>query len=238
VERESRKRMSRVRRTIAARMIESWNEVPRATMFQEIDATPLIAKRAALRDSLGKPVSVEAVLLRVLVPLLREFPQFNACADGEDIITYNVYDIGIAVDTPVGVMLPVVKGVDRMGVGDLDDEIARLVEGAADRTLLPAEMEGATFSISNLGSLGGGHASPILPLHTSAFLSIGRAKSTLVLDQDQRPVEVPMMPVDTTVDHRVVDGAPILRFIIRLAEELERATVEELEDPLVRQSPA
>jgi pyruvate dehydrogenase E2 component (dihydrolipoamide acetyltransferase) len=224
--------MSRVRRTIAERMTESWNQVPRATMFQEIDATALIAARAALRDSLGRPISIDAVLLRVLVSLLQEFPQFNAYVDGEDIVTYHAYDIGIAVDTPAGVLLPVVKGVDQLGVAALADEIARLMEGAQERKLLPAEMQGATFTISNLGPLGGAHGSVILPLRTSAFLSVGRARPTVVLDQLQRPIEVPMMPVDMTVDHRVVDGAPILRFTSRLVEKLEAMSVEELEGPM------
>jgi pyruvate dehydrogenase E2 component (dihydrolipoamide acetyltransferase) len=223
--------MSRVRRTIAARMTESWSQVPRATMFQEVDATALLAARAAFREGLGRPVSIEAVLLRVLVPLLCEFPQFNAYVDGEDVVTYSAYDIGIAADTPAGVLLPVVKGADRLGLGDLADEITRLMAGARERRLLPDEMQGATFTLSNLGPLGGGHASTILPLRTSAFLSIGRARPTVMLDRDQRPAEVPMMPLDTTVDHRLIDGGAILRFTSRLVEEIENMTVDAFERP-------
>lgn len=231
MERESRKRMSRVRRTIAARMTESWNDVPRVTSFQETDASALIATKAALRDSLGRAVPIEAILLRVLAPLLREFPDFNAYVDGEEVVTYGACDVGIAVDTPGGLLLPVVREADRLGVAELADEVTRLTEGAQERKLLPEEMQGATFTLSNFGGLGGAHGSSILPLGTSAFLSVGRAKPTVVLDPEGQPRQVPMMPIDMTVDHRLIDGGPIMRFTNRLVEELSDLDLEVLQRP-------
>jgi pyruvate dehydrogenase E2 component (dihydrolipoyllysine-residue acetyltransferase) len=229
VERESRQRMSRVRRTIAARMVESWNQVPRVTSFLEFDATSLLATRAALAESLGSPPPLEALLLRVVAPLLTEFPDFNAYVDGDDVVHYAEYDVGVALDTPAGLLLPVVRGVDELGIAGLAEEVLGLMERARERKLMPADMEGPTFTISNLGGLGGGHCTSILPLRTSTFLSVGRARPTVVLDDAGRPGTVPMTPLDVTIDHRLIDGGPVLRFSRRLIEELEALRPEGLE---------
>jgi pyruvate dehydrogenase E2 component (dihydrolipoamide acetyltransferase) len=221
VERESRKRMSRVRRTIAGRMVESWSQVPHITSFQEFDASALLATRAALADSLDRPVPVEALLLVVLAPLLVEFPDFNAHVDGEEVVHHQVRDVGVALDTPAGLLLPVVRGIDRIGIEQVCDEVVSLMRRGRDRELLPDEMRGATFTVSNLGPLGGAHSVSILPPGTSAFLSVGRARSTVVLGEDGAPAAVPMMPLDVTVDHRLIDGGPLLRFTKQLIAALE-----------------
>jgi pyruvate dehydrogenase E2 component (dihydrolipoamide acetyltransferase) len=227
---DSRERMSRVRRTIAERMVRSASEIPHVTAHFEADATALLATRAELRSVLGEPVPVEALLARAVVPALATFPAFNAYVDGEDVVTYGRCDLGIALDTPAGLLVPVLRDVERMGAAALAVEVRRLMQRATARELLPDEMRGATCTISNLGALGGGHVTSILPPGTSAFLSFGRAKPVLRLAPDG-PVEVPAMPISVTVDHRAIDGGPVMRFAARLIEQLEGMTPAAVSTP-------
>jgi pyruvate dehydrogenase E2 component (dihydrolipoamide acetyltransferase) len=217
---ESRERMSRMRRTIAARLTASWQEIPHVTGHYEADASALMRARAELAEAGGAPVPIEALLLRAVVPLLAEFPAFNAFVDGEEIVSYGSFDIAVAVDTPGGLLVPVVPAVETLGGAELAGRVRGLIERAAERKLMPDEMSGATFTVSNLGALGGGHAVSILPPKTSAFLSVGRARPTVRLGPEG-PYELPMMPISVTVDHRLIDGGPVTRFAQRLVEQLQ-----------------
>lgn len=217
---DQRRRLSRVRRTIAARLVGSWQAIPHVTAHLEADGAAVMAARAALAAESGLKIPFEAILIDAVAPVLRAFPDFNAVVEGDEVVHHARCDIGIATDTPHGLLVPVVRDADRLGVVALAQEVVRLAGAAQARELLPEAMAGSTFTVSNLGSLGGGWSVSVLPPGTSAFLSAGRARPTVRL-RDGVPVEVPMIPLSITVDHRLIDGGPVIRFGSALIAALE-----------------
>jgi len=135
-----------------------------------------------------------------------------------------VADIGIAVDTDVGLMVPVVRDAGSRSLEELVAEVERLREEARARSLGLGELTGGTFTISNVGAAGGGYGTPIIPFGTTAIVSIGRAEDDVVV-RDKAIVIAPMFPVTLSFDHRVIDGAAGSRFLLRFAAELEQFTV-------------
>ncbi len=217
---EERRTMSRLRRTISANMSKSWAEIPHVTTFDDVDASRLLEVRRALGERHGTRVPIEALVIKAVVPALDEFPEFNSKLDGDDLIHYSQKDIGIAVDTPDGLMVAVVRDADQRSVLELADEVRRLGEGARDRSLAPEELTGQTFTVSNIGAVGGGHGTPIVPYGTVAILSVGMARlQPVVYDEDL--AIAPVMPLSLSYDHRVIDGAVGRRFIALLLENLE-----------------
>lgn len=211
--------MTRLRRTIAANMSRSWAEIPHVTTFDDVDATRLLEVRAALADRHGIKIPLEALVIKALLPALAAFPDFNATVDGDDLIVHGTRDIGIAVDTPDGLMVAVIDDADRMSVIELATEITRLGEGARARSLSPGELTGQTFTLTNIGAVGGGHGTPIVPPGTTAILSIGRAREKpVVIGGDL--VIAPLMPLSLSYDHRVIDGAMGRRFMALVMENL------------------
>lgn len=217
---DQRQPMSRLRRTIAANMAKSWAEIPHVTTFDAIDATRLLQIRAALGSRHGMKIPIEALVVRAVIPALERFPEFNAELDGDDLITHGSHHIGIAVDTPDGLIVAVIRDAGQMGVLELAAEVGRLGTGAKARSLAVDELGGQTFTISNIGAVGGGHGTPIIPYGTTAILSIGRAADGVVA-KDGEPVVVPVMPLSLSYDHRVVDGAQGRRFMQLVMENLE-----------------
>ncbi len=213
-------RMSRVRRTISERMTESWTQIPMMSGFFEAQGEAFFAARRALADQLGKRVPVEALLIPLLVPALREFPQLNATVDGDQITYHDRIDMGVAIDTPEGLLVPVIRDADQLSLTQIVDELDRLVTEATRRTLAPSELTGQTFTLSNLGAVGGSHGVSILPKGTVGFVSIGRGRPTVRL-RNGAPVEIPMIPLSITADHRIVDGGPAARFMTRLVGNIE-----------------
>ena len=217
---DERRRMSRLRRTIAANMSKSWAEVPHVTTFDDVDATRLFEVRAALNERHDTKIPLEALIVRAVLPALNAFPEFNATLDGDDLILHGSHDVGIAVDTPDGLLVAVIRDADSKGVLVLASEVGRLGEGARERKLSPDELTGQTFTVSNIGAVGGGHGTPIVPPGTTAILSIGRAKSKpIVYDGDL--IIAPVMPLSLSYDHRVIDGGLGRRFMALLMENLE-----------------
>jgi pyruvate dehydrogenase E2 component (dihydrolipoyllysine-residue acetyltransferase) len=158
--------------------------------------------------------------VRAVLPALHAFPEFNATLDGDYLLVHGAHDVGIAVDTPDGLLVAVIRDADSKGVLDLAIEVAQLGEAARERKLSPDELTGQTFTVSNIGAVGGGHGTPIVPPETTAILSIGRAKSKpIVYDGDL--VIAPVMPLSLSYDHRVIDGALGRRFMALLMENLE-----------------
>lgn len=215
-----RTRMSRLRRTIAAHMSLSWSEIPHVTTFDDIDGTRFLEVREALGDRHGVKIPVEALAVKAVLPALDEFPEFNATLDGEEIVLHEARDIGIAVDTPDGLLIAVIKDAGSRSVLDLASEVRRLGEGAKGRSLAPDELGGQTFTISNIGAVGGGHGTPIVPHGTTAILSIGRARERPIVDRGDLVI-APMMPLSLSYDHRVIDGAQGRRFMALVMENLE-----------------
>lgn len=184
------------------------------TTYGEVDAAPLLAGRAAA----GKP-PLEALLIERIVPLLAQFPAFNAAIDGDEIIEKLHYDIGFAVDTPEGLMVAVVKDAATKSIGDLGDEIGRLATAARDRTARPDELRGQTFTISNIGAVGGRYGTPIVPYGTTAILSVGRADPRPVV-RDGEIVVGREFPLSLSYDHRAIDGSTGRSFMSALIAAL------------------
>ncbi len=216
-----RERLSAMRRSIARHMTESM-QVPQFTSMVDVDASGLLASRAAASAETGSRVPLDALLVALLVPVLRDHPVMNARLDGDEIEYFERYDIGVAVDTPDGLMVPVVRGADALAMPELSAEILRLAAAARDRTVAPNELAGATTTVNNVGSLGMLAGTPMLPVGTSMIAAFGMARPVVRLI-DGAPVEVPTMTVSATFDHRVIDGGASGRFLAQLKEAIERA---------------
>jgi pyruvate dehydrogenase E2 component (dihydrolipoamide acetyltransferase) len=217
---DQRRPMTRLRRTIAANMAKSWAEIPHVTTFENVDATRLLEVRRALGERHGYKIPIEALVIKAVLPALDEFPEFNASIDGDDLVLHAARNIGIAVDTPEGLMVAVISGAEGKSVLELAAEVRRLGEGARERSLTPAELSGQTFTVSNIGAVGGGHGTPIVPYGTVAILSVGKARLSPVVYEEDLAI-APVMPISLSYDHRVIDGAVGRRFTGLLIENLE-----------------
>jgi len=215
-----RQPLSRLRRTISANMAKSWAEIPHVTTFDDVDATRLLEVRRALGDRHGTKIPVEALVIKAVVPALEQFPEFNASLEGDELVLHRNKDIGIAVDTPDGLLVAVISNADDKSVMELAGEVTRLGEGARDRKLTPGELSGQTFTVSNIGAVGGGHGTPIVPYGTVGILSVGKARLQPVVYEEDLAI-APVMPLSLSYDHRVVDGAVGRRFMALVLENLE-----------------
>ena len=214
-----RKPLSKLRRTIASNMSKSWSEIPHVTTFDEAPAARLLAARKALETRHGVKIPLEALIIKAVLPALMEFPDFNSSIDGEDLVVFGHYDVGIAVDTPDGLLVGVVKAADTRTLLETAADVRRLAEAAKERKLKPTELTGQTFTISNIGALGGGYGTPIVPPGTTAILSVGRATERPVADGGKVSI-APMMPLSLSYDHRVIDGGQGRRFMAEVLENL------------------
>jgi pyruvate dehydrogenase E2 component (dihydrolipoamide acetyltransferase) len=212
--------MTRLRRTIAANMTKSWAEIPHVTTFDDVDATRLLEVRRALGERHGYKIPIEALVIKAVLPAIDEFPEFNSSIEGDDLVLHGSRDIGIAVDTPDGLMVAVIRDADQRSVLDLAGEVRRLGEGARERTLRPDELTGQTFTVSNIGAVGGGHGTPIVPYGTVAILSVGAARLRPIVYEEDLAI-APVMPLSISYDHRVIDGAVGRRFMALVLENLE-----------------
>ena len=217
---DERQPMSRLRRTIAANMAKSWAEIPHVTTFDDVDATRLLEVRRALGERHGTKIPVEALVIKAVVPALEQFPELNASLEGDELVLHHNKDIGIAVDTPDGLLVAVISDADDKSVMELAGEVTRLGEGARDRKLAPGELSGQTFTVSNIGAVGGGHGTPIVPYGTVGILSVGKARLHPVVYEEDLAI-APVMPLSLSYDHRVIDGAVGRRFMALVIENLE-----------------
>jgi pyruvate dehydrogenase E2 component (dihydrolipoamide acetyltransferase) len=220
--------LSRIKRISGPRLHASWVNVPHVTHCDEADITELEAFRKALDDEAksdkSKPyrVSLLPLLMRAAVASLKAFPTFNAALSpaGDALIIRRYWHLGIAVDTPEGLVVAVVKEVDRKGVIELARELGDLSRKARDSKLSPAEMQGATFTISSLGGIGGTAFSPIVNAPEVAILGVVRSKMAPVWDGKAFQPRL-MLPLCLSYDHRVIDGAAAARFMRHLAGLVE-----------------
>ena len=220
---ERRERLSAVRRSIARHLTESVRTIPQFTAMVEASAAGLLAAQSAAAEETGRPVPLDAVLMAALVPTLADHPVMNARLDGDDIVYYDRYDIGVAVDAPDGLTVPVVRAADRLSVPELAAEIRRLAAAARDRTLEPGELAGATATVNNVGAVGIVAGTPILPVGTSMIAAFGRARPA-VQWRDGQPTEAPVITVCATFDHRIIDGGTAGRFLTQLKDQMEAET--------------
>ncbi len=206
--------LSATRRAIAANLGRSWTEIPHVTVWGPADAGAVLAARKAG----GGPL--EAYLARAVLPVLAEFPEFNANFDGTTLTRRASVNLGLAVATNAGLILPVVPAVERLSPADLATRIEAMLAKATTRRLSPDDMSGGTFTISNVGAVGGGYGTPIIPHGTTAILSVGRAKDDVVVRNGGIHI-AKLFPIALSFDHRVIDGATASQFLNRVVAELE-----------------
>lgn len=206
--------LSATRKAIIRNLSRAWNEIPHVTTYGSVDATSILAARAEA----GK-VPVEAVLITRIVPLLKQYRAFNATFGGDAVIEHDRYDIGFAVDTPDGLMVAVIADADTKSVQTLGDEVRALAQGAKDRKLSREQLTGQTFTISNIGAVGGRYGTPLVPYGTTSILSIGRARPEAVV-RDNEIVIATEFPLSLSYDHRVIDGGTGRSFMADLITAL------------------
>ena len=219
-----REPMSRIMAATAANMQRSWLNVPHVTQFDEADITDMEAFRKAQKaaaEKKGVKLTPLAFLLKACAAALAELPQFNVSLDMErkEVIRKKYIHIGIAVDTPHGLMVPVVRDVDQKGLWQLAAESAELARKARDKELKPADMQGACFTITSLGGIGGTAFTPIVNTPEVAILGVSKAAMKPVWDGQAFQPRL-MLPLSLSYDHRAVNGADAARFTTRLAQLL------------------
>ncbi len=219
-ERVERVKLSATRRAIATRMEQAWREIPHVTTFASADAAALLARRRALAETTGAPVPIEALLIGAVLPALREHPEFNASLQGDTLLLRRHYDVGFAVDTPDGLLVAVVRDADTLDDAGRAAAVTRLAAGARERALAAADLSGATFTVSNIGAVGGRFGTPIIPPGTTAILSVGRADPEPGVVAGAVAV-VRRFPLSLSYDHRVVDGALGRRFLAHVIGAIE-----------------
>ena len=208
--------LSRIQKISGAHLHRSWVTVPHVTQFDDADITEL----EAFRKSLAKEAEKKAVrltplvfLMKAVVSALREFPSFNASLDasGENLVMKKYFHVGIAVDTPKGLVVPVVRDVDQKGLFELAAELGEISVRARDGKLSPTDMQGGCFTISSLGGIGGTYFTPIVNAPEVAILGVSRSKMKPVyIDGEFVPRLI--LPFGLSYDHRVIDGAQAARF--------------------------
>ena len=224
----TRKPLSLIRRTIGQNMYESWSTIPHVTQFAEADITSLLELRkkyAPAYEKEGARLTVTAAVLKLVISVLKKYPQFNSSLDEakNEVVYKNYYHLGVAVDTEQGLLVPVVKDVDKKGLLDLSIELAHLAEKTRQKKISLEEIQGATFTISNLGSIGGSHFTPIVNKPEVAILGLGQGALKPVVKDGKVQVRT-MLPLCLSYDHRVIDGADGARFIQELVHALETVT--------------
>ncbi len=211
---------SMIRKTIAERMSQAWREIPHVFTRMEIDATRLLIVKKALVEELDTKVPLEAILVKACLPALKEFPYFNATVVEGGVELHSHYNIGLAADTETGLVVPVLKDVDRLSLRETVNTLLDLLPRAVERKATPEELSGATFTVNNIGALGHLMGTSIIPLGTTAILSVGRAVEKPVV-RDANIEVAPVLEVTLSFDHRVIDGGLAQRFMARIRENLE-----------------
>src|SRR6202142_3110054 len=221
----TKKPLTPLRQVIVRRMSESWNAVPRVTQFDEADFTQLNALRkkfAAAYEKQGARLTLTPLILKALAGVLKKHPIFNSSLDeaANEIVLKEYYHIGIAVDTEQGLLVPVLRDVDKKSVLDLSKQLEQLAQRARDRKVSGDELKGGTFTISNQGAIGGAHFTPIVNKPEVAILGLGRGAMKPVARDGK--VEIRMMtPLGLSYDHRVIDGGTAARFIVDFVAALQ-----------------
>jgi len=223
------KPLSRIKKLSGANLHRNWISIPHVTQFDEADITELEAFRkesGAASEKQGFKLTMLAFMIKACVTALRQYPEFNASLDrgGENLVLKKYFHIGVAVDTPDGLVVPVIRDADRKGVYDLARELAEVSRLARDRKLKPGDMQGGTFSISSLGGIGGTAFTPIINAPEVAILGVSRSTMRPVWvggkGGDGQFVPRLMLPLSLSYDHRVIDGAAAARFTSYLASVL------------------
>ena len=210
---------ARIRRTIASKMHESWSQVPRVTNFDDADVTELEKIRQSSKEdyaSKGLKLTSMPFLIKSVSMALRNHPEINASYDmaGGNIIYKKYVHVGIAMDTPRGLVVPAMRNTDQLSISEIAHELASTVDSVQSGKFSVDDLRGSTFTISNLGAIGGTYSTPIVNVPELAILLVGRSrKLPVVMGENDDIVARLMMPLSLSYDHRLVDGATAARFL-------------------------
>jgi len=210
-------KMPKIRRTIAAKMLQSWTAAPRVTNFDDADVTELEhIRQSSKADYAQRGIKLTSMpfIIKSVALALQEHPLINAAIDQEnDQIIYKEYvNIGIAVDTERGLVVPSLRGADELSIPEIAGKLAELAETVRSGSFSVSDLRGGTFTISNLGAIGGTYSTPIINVPEVAILLVGRSRKMPVVVDDQVAIRL-MMPLSLSYDHRLVDGATAARFL-------------------------
>lgn len=221
---EERVKMSKLRQVIAKRLKESQNTAAILTTFNEIDMSNVIALRAEYKDAFEKRHGVRmgfmSIFVKAAVNALKEIPAVNAEIQGDELVYKNYYDIGVAVGTEQGLVVPVVRNADQLSLAEIEKEIGRLAEKARLGTLAMSDLSGGTFTVSNGGVYGSLMSTPIINPPQSGILGMHKTEERPIAVKGQVVIR-PMMYVALSYDHRIIDGKESVTFLVRVKEAIE-----------------
>ena len=224
---ERREKLSRMRRTIAKRLVSAKNNTAMLTTFNEVDMSEIMKLRSKVQDKFvakhGIKLGFMSIFAKACAQVLLEMPEVNAMLDGEDIIFHEYADISIAVSTPTGLVVPPIHNVESLGFADVENKIKKLADKARDGKLTLEEMSGGTFTITNGGIFGSMMSTPIINEPQSAILGMHAIIERPVAIQGQVVIR-PMMYVALSYDHRVIDGSSSVTFLVKVKQLLEDPT--------------
>jgi pyruvate dehydrogenase E2 component (dihydrolipoamide acetyltransferase) len=224
--------LGRIRKLSAGHLHRNWVSIPHVTQNDEADISDMEAfRKANAEEAMAKGFKLTPLvfMMKAAVAALKKFPDFNASLDssGENLILKKYFNIGIAVDTPEGLVVPVIRGCDRKGIMELAEELGQVSARAREKKLKPQDIQGGCFSISSLGGIGGTSFTPIINAPEVAILGVSRSRMAPVWDGNEFQPRL-MLPLSLSYDHRVIDGAAAARFTRYLAsclEDLRRLTL-------------
>lgn len=221
-----KEKFSNVRRATANQMQTAWSTIPMVTQFDKADITDLEALRKKMNAGGGPKVTVTAILLKVLGSALKKFPQFNASIDmaSEEVVYKDYYNVGVAVDTERGLLVPVVKDVTSKNISELAGDLNEIAEKAREKKIRPDDLSGSCITVTNLGGIGGYAFTPIVNPPEVAILGVSKASMEPVFQDDTFYARL-MMPVCVSYDHRLIDGADAARFLRWVCQALENPAI-------------
>ncbi len=222
-----RKRMSKLRKTIAERLVAVKNTTAMLTTFNEVDMSNIMAIRAREQENFVKRYGIKlgfmSFFVKACAAALKEFPAVNSMIDGDEILTFSTYDIGVAVSTDRGLLVPVLRGCDKKSFGDVEKDIAAFAQKARSGSISIDDLQGGSFTITNGGVFGSLLSTPILNPPQAAILGMHNIVKRAVVENDQIVIR-PMMYLALSYDHRLIDGRESVLFLVHLKRNLEDPT--------------
>jgi pyruvate dehydrogenase E2 component (dihydrolipoamide acetyltransferase) len=217
-----RQPLSRIKKLSAANLARNWVMIPAVTYHEDADITELEAFRVSTNkenEKQGNKITMLAFMIKAAVAALKKYPEFNSSLDGDDLVLKKYFHIAFAADTPNGLVVPVIRNADQKGINEIARETGELAALAREGKLKPDQMQGASFTISSLGGIGGTYFSPIINAPEVAILGVSKAAMKPVWDGKQFVPRL-ICPLSLTADHRVIDGASATRFTVYIAQLL------------------
>jgi pyruvate dehydrogenase E2 component (dihydrolipoamide acetyltransferase) len=217
-----RQPLSRIKKLSAANLARNWVMIPAVTYHEDADITELEAFRVSTNkenEKQGNKITMLAFMIKAAVAALKKYPEFNSSLDGDDLVLKKYFHIAFAADTPNGLVVPVIRNADQKGINEIARETSELAALAREGKLKPDQMQGASFTISSLGGIGGTYFAPIINAPEVAILGVSKAAMKPVWDGKQFVPRL-ICPLSLTADHRVIDGASATRFTVYIAQLL------------------